>query len=162
LTFCLFVQVRRSAILKAGVSLDEELAHLFAVLDHFIEQNIRTKWGTLCEDYTFVLESEGPSSVAEALNRVVGTGDSALVLPEVVLIDRNNNADAEGDIEELGEKTVLLSSYHLPQPCLDQSLEAANQFTVSGINWQGRRSWQMSWRRRPSQKGRVQKMGKQL
>jgi hypothetical protein len=34
------VQVCRSAILEAGVSLDEELAHLFAVLDRFIELNI--------------------------------------------------------------------------------------------------------------------------
>jgi hypothetical protein len=96
------VQVRCSAILEAGISLDEELACLFAVLDRFIELNIRSEWGTLCEDYAFVLE--GPSSAAEALDHVAGAGDSAVVLP-VVPFDGNGDADAEGDIEELGDKS---------------------------------------------------------
>jgi hypothetical protein len=76
--------------------------------------------GTLCEDYTFVLESEGPSSAAEALNCVAGTGDSAVVLPEVVPVDGNDDADAEGDVEELGEKNgaalVVPPVAAMPQP----------------------------------------------
>jgi hypothetical protein len=42
--------------------------------------------------------------VAETLDHVVGAGDSTVVLPEVVPVDGNNDTDAEGDVEELGEK----------------------------------------------------------
>jgi hypothetical protein len=65
------------------------------------------------------LESEGPSSAAEALNPVAGAGDSAVVLP-VLPFDGNGDADAEGDIEELGEKSgaalIVPPVAAMPQP----------------------------------------------
>jgi hypothetical protein len=48
--------------------MNDALVRLFNTLDAFIKVNVCAEWETLHEDYTFVLESTGPSAAALALD----------------------------------------------------------------------------------------------
>jgi hypothetical protein len=107
----------RLAWLASGVTMNHSLVRLFKTLDAFIEVNVCADWETLHEDYTFVLESTGPSAAALALD--CACSDVRLLLVASAPVEDNGGVvrAAGGSIADVVEvEVVVLKVPVAPQP----------------------------------------------
>jgi hypothetical protein len=75
--------------------MNDALIWLFRTLDAFVKVNVRTDWEALHEDYTFVLESTGPSAAALALD--CARADAHQLLVTSALVENDSGiVEAEG------------------------------------------------------------------
>jgi hypothetical protein len=79
----------------SSVMMNNALIRLFRTLDAFVEVNVHADWEALHKDYTFVLESTGPSAVALALDRACADVCQPLVASAPVE-DNSGVVKAEG------------------------------------------------------------------
>jgi hypothetical protein len=88
--------------------MNNTLVQLFKTLDAFVKVNVHANWESLHKDYTFVLESTGPSAVALALD--CARADARLPLVVSVPVEDNGGVvgAAGGRVAEVVEVEVVM------------------------------------------------------